>query len=525
VLPPTINQDDPDPFCDLDYIPNVARYLDSTHPLRFALTHCSGFGGINTALLFARHTAGQLGQEAERSQPEHIAQTMLPQAGPYFLRHMAQVPRRVVITGLGTIAPNGLHTQAFWEHWRAGTPMLDPSDSSHLARMHAAGRVLDLPLEALLDNNTFAFGADEGTASGSSTRAEWKKLLQRTDRMTHFTLAATQEALRDAALVAAEERSRRVGAVIANTFGGGGYVLKQMESFYQRGPRFVSAYTAIAWLHVANVGQLSIRHRLQGYCKTPVNDLAGGLNALGLAYQAIRRGVADVLITGGSEAPLHPYLLHLFDRTALADKRAEDDVYRPFDRRASGLTIAEGAGICILEEYEHALHRNAHIYGEITGYAQANGFTSTALPFQPSSEIYARVLRDSLAQAGVTADDLACVYLDGRAVPSWDHSETAALREVFGPAFETLACSVPRTQIGHSLAAAGVFDAIGALLALHEGIIPPTMHIAQPDPLLCPPGLVRDRARQQRAGSRAALLCGRSLGGSHAALVLQTTAR
>src|SRR5207245_7126649 len=122
-----------------------------------------------------------------------------------------------------------------------------------------------------------------------------RKLANRTDRMTHFVFAAVQEALQDAKLELEQENPRRVGAVIANTVGGVEYALEQSEALYVRGPRYMSAYTAIAWLQVANVGQVSVRYGIQGYCKTPVNDTIGGLDALGMAYIAIRRGAADVL--------------------------------------------------------------------------------------------------------------------------------------------------------------------------------------------------------------------------------------
>ena len=129
-----------------------------------------------------------------------------------------------------------------------------------------------------------------------------RKLANRTDRMTHFVFAAVQEALQDAHLVLEWENPQRVGAVIANTVGGVEFVLEQIHALHVRGPRSMSAYTAIAWLPVANVGQISVRYGIQGYCKTPVDDTVGGLDALGMAYAAVRRGAADVIIAGGWEA-------------------------------------------------------------------------------------------------------------------------------------------------------------------------------------------------------------------------------
>jgi 3-oxoacyl-(acyl-carrier-protein) synthase len=189
-----------------------------------------------------------------------------------------------------------------------------------------------------------------------------RKLANRTDRMTHFALVAIEEALRDAKLPLDQQDPRRMGAVIANNVGGIGFAMEQIAAFYQRGPRGVSAFSAIAWLHVANVGQASVRYGLQGYCKTPVNDTVGGLDAMGLAFTAIQRGAADVIITGGCEALLHPYMLRILGQSDYCITGSDPHAYRPFDRRARGLLLAEGAGICILEEYEHARLRGATIY-------------------------------------------------------------------------------------------------------------------------------------------------------------------
>jgi 3-oxoacyl-[acyl-carrier-protein] synthase II len=327
--------------------------------------------------------------------------------------------------------------------------------------------------------------------------------------------------LQDAGLVLEQEDPERVGAVIANTLGGVEYVTQQVERFYQLGPRFMSAHTALAWLHVANVGRLAVHYDLRGYCKVPINDACGSLDALGLAYQAIRRGAADVLITGGTEAPLHPCVLEVLDVFPPFHGGNDPYSYHPFDVRADGLLIAEGAGICILEEYEHAVQRGAPIYGEIVGYAQtcASGVLSARM--LPDVATYVRALQLALTEAHLLPEDIACVFLDGRAIPAWDAIETAALREVFGSVLDSLPCSVPRTQFGHTLAAAGALDTICALMALQEQCVPPTINCEEPDPRHCPPGLVRGRMREQEGGPQGGLVCARGLGGSHVVLALK----
>ncbi|HET9920345.1 MAG TPA: beta-ketoacyl synthase N-terminal-like domain-containing protein, partial [Ktedonobacteraceae bacterium] len=200
--------------------------------------------------------------------------------------------RRVVITGLGVVAPNGIGKEAFWEATSKGVSGIKTIERSSME---------NLPIQVAGEINNFL----------ANDYIE-RKLVNRTDRMTHFVFAATQEVLRDSNITLADVNPERVGVVISNTMGGIDFVMEQIRAVYTRGPRALSAYTAIAWLQVANVGQLAIRYGLQGYCKTPVNDAAGGLDAMTLAYRTIKRGSADVIIAGGCEAFIHPFILFVF---------------------------------------------------------------------------------------------------------------------------------------------------------------------------------------------------------------------
>jgi 3-oxoacyl-(acyl-carrier-protein) synthase len=491
VLPPTINLEIPDPGCDLDYVPNVARPVDPRRQLQYAISHSSGFGGVNTALVLKSN-----GENGNHTQRTPASKQPSDQAPPR--------RRRVVITGVGVVAPNGIGKAAFWNATCEGRLAIGPParfkdmNVSH----HFVGELSDFRAEDYID----------------------RKLALHTDRMTHFAFAAAQEALTDAALVLEQEDPLRTGAVIANTLAGVGYVEEQVRRLYQLGPHYMSAHTALAWLHVANVGRLSVRHGLKGYCKAPINDTCGGLDALGHAYQAIARDAADVLIAGGTEAPLHPCVLHVLCAAPPFRGRTDPFSYRPFDSRADGLLIGEGAGILILEEYEHATRRGASIYGEIVGYAQTCAPCDLTPYAVPDVGAYVRCLQLALAEAGMLPSDIACVFPDGRAIPAWDALETAALREVFGSLLDTLPCSVPRTQFGHTLAAAGALDTICALLSLRDHLVPPTLNCEMPDPVQCPPGLVRTECRSTTSRSTAGLVCARGLGGSHVALVLNKLA-
>ena len=405
--------------------------------------------------------------------------------------------RRVVITGLGVVAANGIGKEAFWRATSRGISGIKPISrhpTSHLP-IGVAGEVSDFVVNDYIE----------------------RKLVNRTDRMTHFVLAAVQEALQDAKIALEQENPQRVGAVIANTMGGVEYLLEQAHTLYTRGPRFMSVYSAIAWLQVANVGQISIRHGIQGYCKTPVNDTASGLNALGMAYRAIRRKAADIIIAGGCEAFLYPFILFVLAHSGYAALGDDPNAYRPFDRRAAGLLAAEGAGICILEEYEHARRRGAPIYGEILGYGQTNDAHGLVAPSSNGSQ-YARAIQLVMQEAQQHPQDIGYFSLDGQAIPSSDQGEAEALHKVFGSDLERLPVSVPRTMLGHSYAAAGALDAITALLALQHGIIPPTINCEELDPRYGL-NLVQEEARPLSVPT--VLIGGRALGGTNVALALR----
>jgi 3-oxoacyl-(acyl-carrier-protein) synthase len=405
--------------------------------------------------------------------------------------------RRVVITGLGVVAPNGIGSPAFWEATANGVSGID-----HIQRFSTD----DLPIKVGGEVSDFV-----------ATHYIERKLVNRTARSTQFTLAATQEAVQDAQLALEEEDQEQVGAVIGCALGGNGYVMQQMQAMFTRGIRAMSAYTAIAALQIANAGQVSIRHNVQGYSKTAIHDIVGGLDALGLAYRAIRRGEAEVIITGGCDEPVEPTVLIAMahsDQCALGD---DPTMYRPFDRRATGTVLAEGAGICILEDYDHARRRGARIYGEIVGYSQTNDAHGMTVP-SASGKHYARAIQMAMQQGQIDPREIAYFSADGRALPTSDAGEAEALRLVFGSLLEQLPVSVPRTSIGHTYAAAGPLDMITALLALQHRIIPPTINCEQLDPTYGL-NLVRDQARPT-AGS-VVLLGGRATGGSNVTLAIK----
>ncbi len=411
--------------------------------------------------------------------------------------------RRVVISGLGVVAPPGIGKTAFWHaisEGVSGISALTHESGMATERIQVAGVVRDFLATEYIDHKT----------------------VNRTDRMTHFAFASIQEAIADAKLELTRENPQRVGAVIANTMGGVNYVLQQLQALYTRGPRFMSAFTAIAWLHVANVGQAAIRYGIQGYCKTPVNDTVGGLDALGMAYTAIQRGAADVIIAGGCEAFLNPFILLVLAQQGQYVTTNDPGGYRPFDRRAAGLILAEGAGMCILEEYEHAQQRGAPIYGEIVGYGQSNDANGLAAPSADGTR-YAKAITRAMQERDIQPEQIAYVSADGRAIASSDRGEAHALKLALGDHLTSIPVSVPRTTMGHSYAAAGAIDTIATLLALRQRKIPPTIHCEEFDSgygfnLIREKAYLLPEADQER--DEVALVGGRGVGGANVVLAI-----
>lgn len=405
--------------------------------------------------------------------------------------------RRVVITGLGVVAANGTGKEAFWDAISRGISGIQPISSFSTTDMliSVAGQVNNFVVNDYID----------------------RKLANRTDRSTQYALAAVEQAAQDAQLVLANENRQRMGAVIASTLGGIEYTVQQLQPLNERGPRGMSAYTAVAWLQVANVGQTSIRYGIQGYCKTPTHDTIGGLEALGMAYRAIQRGAADAIFAGGCEHLLEPSVLLTFAKAGSCVLGDDPKAYRPFDRRAAGLILGGGAGICLLEEYEHARQRGVPIYGEIVGFGQTNDAHGLMAPSSDGRQ-YARAIRLAMQEGNLSLQDIAYFSPDGRAIPSSDQGEAEALYMVFGNDLEQLPVSVPRTMLGHSYGAAGTIDAITALLALRHGLIPPTINCEELNPEY---GLNLVQREARPLTRQAVLLGGRAIGGANVILAIK----
>ena len=406
------------------------------------------------------------------------------------------VPHRVVVTGLGVVAPNGLGKRAFWESTLSGASFVTAIDRFDTSRYSC--RV-------------------GGSVAGFNAREYLPQLtVNQTDRSTHMALACCHMATKDAELDLRREDPLAVGMYFGNVFGGMEFAERELYAQSFIGPERVSAYQSIAWFYAATQGQWSISQGIKGFGKSVVADRVGGHQALLLGALAIRQGHASVVYAGGFEAPLVPYVFRIHESSRLLSTAdgAAGRIYRPFDLARSGLVLAEGSAVLILEEAEHARARGAHVYAELSGGAfNCDGRQAAHL----SSEYLAVCLRRALDDAGIEADQVDCVLPEGVAVRDLDYREARGIHEVFG-SFDT-AVSIPKSRIGHALAASGPLDAAWACLMLSHNTLPPPVNLEILDsgevPLkVAPAGAPADRLDTL-------VCCASGFGGVNTAFVLQ----
>lgn len=403
--------------------------------------------------------------------------------------------RRVVVTGIGPVAPAGLGRQAFWRGMQRG-------------ETYATARRLDAPTAAS------SFVAEIPGWDPEAYIA--RKQVRQTDRHTHFALAAIDLAMRDAGLMLDNEDRSRVGVVLANTLGGMEFAERELYRLWTDGPRTVSAYQSIAWFYAASQGQITIAHHLLGFAKTYVGDRAGGIQALGHAYRAIREGDADVIFAGATEAPLTPFSMLCYAGAGLVNTAAgtPQDAFRPFDRRARGLVLGEGAVVLVLEDYVHAQNRHAQVLAEVCGYAETCATDTPPAHVEMHARQLARAL--ALARGGHSCPPaIDYIHADGAASLDADRAEVAAIRAAFGERAHHIPVSVPKALIGDAIAAGSAFAAAITVLSIVDQRILPTPHLEQPVADL---EFIMTASQQRRL--RRALVIGRSTAGVNAVLHL-----
>ena len=370
--------------------------------------------------------------------------------------------RRVVITGIGAVTPLGNDITTTWDalvHGKSGIARVARFDPSPYDSQ-VAGEVRGLEVGEYMD----------------------RKEIRRTDRFTHIAVAAATQALRDAKLEKVSDGAR-VGTAISSGLGGIQTMNDQVLVMEQRGPSRLSPFFVPMLMANAASAQVSMQFGLRGPSLTHVSACASSSHAIGEGGDIIRRGQADVMVVGGSEAPILPLGIAAFSSMHATSRRNADPeaASRPFDRDRDGFVLSEGAAVVVLEEREHARARGARSYGELVGYgATADAYHITAP--SPEGEGNARAMRMALAQAGLRPEAIGYINAHGTSTQPNDREETAAIKQVFGDHAYKLLVSSTKSMTGHLLGAAGALEAIACLLAIRDGCIPPTINYETSDP-------------------------------------------
>lgn len=322
-----------------------------------------------------------------------------------------------------------------------------------------------------------------------------KKEARKMDRFTHYAIASAEMAVQDSGLVIDDSNANRVGVWIGSGIGGMETFETQYEIFLNRGHRRVSPFFVPMMIPDMGSGQVSIRFGAKGINSTTVTACATATNSIGDAFKVIERGDADAMITGGAEAPITKMSLAGFTANkALSLNPDPETACRPFDKDRDGFIIGEGAGIVILEEYEHAKARGAKIYAEIVGYGATGDAYHITAP-APNGEGAARAMKMAIDDAGLTPDKVDYINAHGTSTPYNDEYETQAIKTVFGDHAKKLAISSTKSMTGHTLGASGGIEAIFALLTIRDNIIAPTIHLKNQDEV-CDLDYVPNEARE-----------------------------
>ena len=404
--------------------------------------------------------------------------------------------RRVVITGMGTVNPLGHSVADTWQAVRDGVCGIGPITQydSSAQKVHLAAEVKDFDPAAALEGR------------------DWRHM----SRYAQLAMASAQEAMADSALDLEQLDCSRCGVIVSSGIGGIGVTEREGLRCAQKGYDRASPYYIPMAIANMAAGLIAIAFGLKGMCTCPVTACAGGTNAVGDAFRYIRDGYAEVMLCGGAEAAVTPLSIGGF--TSMRALHVGDDPNRasiPFDAKRSGFVLGEGAGILILEEYEHALARGAKIYAEVVGYgATCDAYHMTAPA--PGGEGGARAMAQALSDGGVAPEQVGYINAHGTSTPLNDSGETAAIKAVFGDHAYKLAVSSTKSMTGHMLGAAGAVEAIFTALTLRDGYLPATIHYQEPDPA-CDLDYVPNQGRE----AQVAYALSNSLGfGGHNACVL-----
>ena len=372
--------------------------------------------------------------------------------------------KRVAVCGMGVISPVGNTVPEFWDslvNGRNGISLIKDMD------------LQDLPVKVSADVKGFS-PADYGIEA---------PLARKQDLFTLYALAASIQAVSQSGLKSGENiDASRFGVYVGSGIGGFTTIYREIEKMVKDGPKWVAPTFVPTMIPNMAAGHIAIRHGACGPCLPITTACATSTNTIGEAYRAIRHGYADAIIAGGTEAARIPIGIAGFCNARTLSRSADPDYASiPFNSRRDGFVLGEGAAVLVLEEYEHAKARGAHILAEICGYGNSCDAYNATAP-RPDGSTQAAAIRMALDQAGYTSDD--CLYINahGTSTPLNDVAETKAFKLVLGDDAYRAHISSTKSMTGHALGAAGAIEAVASVMALMEGIVPPTINLDSPDP-------------------------------------------
>jgi 3-oxoacyl-[acyl-carrier-protein] synthase II len=387
--------------------------------------------------------------------------------------------RRVVITGIGVVSPIGNDKETFWKNLVAGKSGVDlftAFDSTGFD-CRIAGEVRDFNPGDFFSN---------------------PKGVKRTDRFTQFAMAGAKMAIADAGIDFDACDRDRCGVMVGSGIGGLYSMEHEAQRLNERGPSRVSPFTIAMMISNMASGLVSMEYDLRGPNMCIVTACATANNCIGEAWRIIKFGDADMFIAGGAEGTITPLGISGFAAMKAVSSRNDEPTKasRPFDRDRDGFVMGEGAGIMILEEYEHAKKRGAHIYCELAGYGCTADAYHMTQP-QPDGEGAARSMRMAMKHAGINPEDVDHINPHATSTPIGDLCETRAIKLAFGEHAKKLTVSATKSMTGHLLGAAGGVELAAAILALRDGVVPPTINLDNPDEE-CDLDCVREGAREAK---------------------------
>jgi len=407
--------------------------------------------------------------------------------------------RRVVITGLGVVSAIGVGRDAYWESLKAGRSGIKKISSFDTTSYpcDVAGEITD-------------FDPADFMATQQARRI---------DRFAQLAIAAAKLSIDDAELEITPANQSSVGMILGTSLGTLCYLEQQLALFNEKGLKRINPFFPTSVIPSSAATQVMLELKINGTCKTITTACASSTWSIGEAFEAIKFGKSDVMLAGGSEAPITPSVLASLGSLQLLaqPESSPTSCYRPFCKDAAGFVLGEGAGILVLEELAHALRRGAPIYAEIGGF----GSTTDAyhvMAFEPSFARPVAAIQAALAQAEVRPSDLGYINPHGIAIPDSDHGEATILKLALGEAAFQIPVSATKPMTGHTLGACGALELIGCCLMMENEFLHPTINYTEPDPI-CDLDFIPNQGRSSKVDAMMSVSFG--FGGYNAACVLR----